>query len=829
MSQTWLTDLRFGLRQLLKSPGFTVVALVTLALGIGANTAIFQLFNAVRLKTLPVSKPQELVEVRIIGGNPGLGLSADSNSELTYPLWEQLQKYREPFSGLFAWGSGQLPQGRDVEPRVTRTLWASGDLFSVLGVSPVCGRLLNADDDRRGVGPGGVVISYAFWQSEFGGQQSAIGQPLILGDRVFQVVGVTPPEFFGLEVGNQFDVALPATARAFWWENVLDRTDAWWLRVMGRLKPGSTLVRAAEYVNAMSPAVIEATPPKGYGPGAGETYRKFRLSAFPAGTGVSQLRADYERSLWLLLGITGLVLVIACVNLANLTLARVGARTREIAVRLALGASRARLIRHLLSESLLLAVAGAAAGVGLAHLLSRSIVWFLSAQGRPLNVDLRADWRVLAFTSAATVLTCVFFGLTPAIRSSRCAPAAALGAGGRGMTGGRERFALQRGLAILQMAVSLVLLSGALLLVRSFWNLLTTHPGFRQDGVFVVSVNFPQPKPTAEAQERLRTELLDRLRSIPQVQAAAMTTHVPVLSGSWTMGLRVTGAEGEKEGWSKVAWVGPDYFNTLGIPILTGRGVSETDTASSPKVALVNETFVQRWLGGVNPIGQRLRTLAEPGYPEATYEIIGVVKDMKYGSLRAEVPPVAFAAATQHPRPGPWMEVVVRSSAPLPGIIAAVKQRLAEVDSSIRLRTTILKDKVREGLAREQLLAWLSGFFGVVAAGLVMIGLYGLISYTTVLRRNELGIRLALGAQRGDVLWLILRQGLNLSVLGVGIGIVAALALTRLLGGLLFGLEPTDPATLLATSLLLVAVAALACWLPARRAANLEPMETLRQ
>jgi hypothetical protein len=285
-----------------------------------------------------------------------------------------------------------------------------------------------------------------------------------------------------------------------------------------------------------------------------------------------------------------------------------------------------------------------------------------------------------------------------------------------------------------------------------------------------------------------------------------VTTHVPVISGSWTMGVRVSGAQGETEGWSKLAWVGPDYFKTLGIPILTGRGVSETDAASSPKVALVNETFVQRWLGGAKPIGARLRTGAEPGYPEATYEIVGVVKDMKYGSLRSEVPPVAFAPAT-----------------------AAVKQRLAEVDPSIRLGTSVLTTRIRERLAREQLLAWLSGFFGAVAAGLVMIGLYGLISYTTVLRRNELGVRLALGAQRRDVLWLILRQGFTLSVLGVAIGVVAALALTRLLGGLLFGLEPTDPATLLATSLLLVAVALLACWLPARRAARANPMDTLRQ
>ena len=294
------------------------------------------------------------------------------------------------------------------------------------------------------------------------------------------------------------------------------------------------------------------------------------------------------------------------------------------------------------------------------------------------------------------------------------------------------------------------------------------------------------------------------------------------------MGVRVTGAQGEKDGWSKVTWVSPDYFKTLEIPILTGRDISKMDTATSPKVALVNETFVRQWLGGANPIGARVRTGAEPGYPEAIYEIVGVVRDTKYGNLRNEIPPTTFAPATQLPNPGTWATVVIRSSASLPGIIAAVRQRVAGLDPSIRIGTSVLKTQVREGLARERLLAWLSGFFGVLAVVLVMVGLYGLVSYTTLLRRNELGVRLALGAQRGNILWLVLRQGLNLAAVGVIFGLLAALALTRFLSSLLFDLKPTDSATLIATSLLLVAVASLASWLPARRAAKTEPMEALR-
>src|SRR6266581_965330 len=704
-----MNDLRYALRQLLKNPGFAAVAVFTLALGIGANTAIFELLNAVRLKTLPVSKPQELIEVRIIGGNPGIGISDGANAEMTYPLWEQLQKQREALSGIFAWSTGDLPIGSGVETRSVRSLWTSGEFFSVLGVPPLRGRLFNADDDRRGAGPGGVVISYAFWQSEFGGQDSAIGKSLTLGDHVFQVIGVTPPAFFGLEVGKSFDVAVPISTRAIWWDNVLDRRDTWWLRVMGRLKPGTTLAEAAGHLKTISPGIIEDTVPTGYGSGAVETYRKFRLSAFPAGTGVSQLRGEYGICLWLLLGITSLVLLIACVNLANLTLAKSNARARETAVRLALGASRSRLVAQLLSESLLLAGAGAAAGAGLASFLSRSMIWFLSTQGNHLDIDLNADWRVLAFTGAFAVLTCVFFGLAPAIRSSRLPPAAALSAGGRGSTGSRERFALQSGLAVLQIAVSLVLLSGALLLVRSFWNLITLQPGFRQDGVFVTYVNFGRQPP--ERLKGLKSELLERIRSIPQVQAAAATSHVPLYGSSWTMGVRVTGAQEVREGSSKITWVSPDFFKTMEIPLLSGRDFNEHDTATSPKVALVNETFLRRFLGNANPIGATMRTGAEPGYPEATYEVIGVVKDAKYGNLRQEIPPIAFVPAPQHPISAPWVAVVIRSSEPLPGTIAAVKQRVAELDGSIRMDTSVLRTQVREGLARERLMAWLSGFF----------------------------------------------------------------------------------------------------------------------
>src|SRR5262245_26514543 len=421
-----LQDLRYAGRTLRRSPGFTAVAILSLALGIGANAAIFQLLNAVRLRSLPVANPQELAEVRVAGGNGGYGVQNGVNSELTNALWERIRQRQEAFSGIFAWGNADSSIGRGTEMRRVRSLWVSGDLFPALGVRPIRGRLFTAADDRRGCGSAvGAVISYEFWQSHFGGEDSAVGKALIIREQPFIVIGVTPPEFFGLEVGKNFDVAFPICTRA----GALDRLDFFWLVVMGRLKPGWTLTQASAHLNAISPGIFEETAPPGYSSSDNERYRNFRLTALPAGQGVSQLRTSYGTSLWLLLGITGLVLLIACVNLGNLMLARANAREREIAVRVALGASRGRLIRQTLCESLLLAGSGAALGAGLARLMSRSLISFLTTEGNLLRLDLSSDWRVLVFTASVAVLTCVLFGIAAALRASQVGPVAAVRTG----------------------------------------------------------------------------------------------------------------------------------------------------------------------------------------------------------------------------------------------------------------------------------------------------------------------------------------------------------------------------------------------------------------
>lgn len=823
--ESTLQDLRFALRTLRKSPGFALAAIATLALGIGANTAIFQLFDAVRLRSLPVASPQTLIQIQVKNGNGGMGVMHDAE-DLTYPLWEQIRAHHQPFSGVFAWAANVFPIGEGAQQRFARGLSVSGEMFSVLGVPPVKGRLFLPRDDRPGCGVSGVVISYAMWQSEFGGRDSAIGSKLVIHDIPIQVIGVTPPYFTGLEVGNNFDFALPfcSLPALFPGDTSLSRRDFWWVTVMARLKSDWTVRRASAYLNAISPALLAETMPTGYSASTLNSYRSFRLAAYPAANGVSWLRQTYDTSLSLLLGITALVLLIACANLANLMLARSSARERELAVRLAIGASRWRLIRQLLSEGMVLAVVGALFGIWLASALSRSIVWFLSTGADPLQLDLRLDWRVLAFTAALAILTCILFGVAPALRSSRAQPGIAINSGTRGMTAGRDRFSFQRILVISQISVSFVLVVVALLFVRSFRNLMTLDPGFHEQGVLLAYVNLRSLRLPPERLLSFERELLEQIRTMPQIESAATATHVPLDGSSWTLGVQI---DAERSS-SKFSWVSPQYFETMRIPILAGRDFAPSDTANSPKVAIVNQTFVRQFFKQADPIGKIIRTAAEPNYPATPYEIVGVTKDTKYAGLREEIPPQAFAPASQFPAPQPWQNVLIRSSAPPANVISAVKQTLVKSHPGIGMEFHVFQTQVENGLVRERLMAALSGFFGVLAALLAAIGLYGVISYIVLRRRNEIGIRMALGAGRYQVVRSILREAMLLLSVGLAIGVIISLIATTSARALLFGLQPYDPLTLLAAAALLAAIAALATYLPAQRASRLDPMIALR-
>jgi predicted permease len=815
--ESLFADVRYALRTLRKSPGFTATAIVTLALGIGANTAIFMLLDAIRLRSLPVQDPQELAEVRITdSGHQGMGLN-QQYGELTRPLWQEIRDHQQSFSGVFAWSVNLRYVGRGSEMRHFHELRVSGDFFRVLGVRPFRGRLLMPEDEAA-CPMTSAVVSYPYWQSELGGRDLSPAIKLVVDNELVEIVGVTPPGFSGLVVGEAFDIAIP-----FCQPNEELRRDVFEVSVMGRLKPGVTMQRASAEMNAFSSGIFEATVPPGRDTRSTETYKHFRLAAYPASTGVSSLR-DYDRSLFLLLDIAGLVLLIACTNLANLMLARASVRQREMAVRLALGAWRARLIRQLLTESLLLAATGAAMGIALAQFLSQLLVWSFSTEGAGVTLQTGTDWRVFLFAAGVAVFTCVVFGIAPALRATRAEPISAMKAGGRGTTGGRERFSLQRLLVVAQVSVSLVLLVGALLFVRSFRNLMTFDPGMRESGITDAFLGFWQSNLPKERWEDFQRELLEEVRSVPGVLNAATTTNAPLLGSSWEHGIRI----GSQEGNSKFTWVSPEYFETMGIPVIQGRSLTREDTASSQRVALVNETFVRRYLSGANPIGQTLRTSPEPDYPATVYEIVGVIPDTKYNDLRGQTPPMTFAPASQFPGQGPWTVVMIHSNLAPAAIAVAAKRVIAEKHPDVVTQFADFQKEIRDGLVVERLMATLSGFFGLLAVLLAVVGLYGVISYIVAMRRNEIGIRMALGASRGDVIGIIVRQTLVLLTLGVGVGIVLALAAVRSASSLLFGLQPNDPLTFAGASALLLTIALIASFLPARRASRVDPMVALR-
>ncbi len=824
-TESTLQDLRLALRSLRKSPGFASTAILTLALGIGVNAAIFQLIDAVRLRSLPVADPQRLVGVQFKGGNYTVGISR-TPATLSLALFEQIQKQQQGFSGVFAWLDHDFRLNQGAQQKRVPGLWVSGDIFTTLGLVPLKGRLFSAEDDRPGCGISGAVLSYAFWQSYFGGQDSAIGTKISIDEHVTEVIGVTPPEFFGLEVGKSFDLALPLCAHpAFHPEDFyFARHDYLQFLVMGRLKPGWTVERASAHLESISPGIIEVTLPDGYDANVLDNYRRFQLAAYLASNGISSLREKYGASLWLLLGITGLVLLIACANLANLLLARASMREKDMAVRAAMGASRWRLMRQLLAEGLVLAACGAILGWAIANAFSRSILWLLRAEDPSLQLHLGFDWRVLAFTATVAVAACILFDIIPAWRSSRATPMMALKSGSRGTTAGRERFSFQRALVVTQIAVSMVLLVGALLFVRSFRNLMTFDPGFREDGILVGYVNLSRLK--FSAKERYDVEvrqLLEQLRSIPGVESVATSMHVPLDGSSWSLNIRT----GDMQGSSRFTWVGPEYFQTMGVPILEGRDFNDRDTRASPCVVIVNQALVSKFLSGADPVGKTLRTAPEPGYPSQQCEIVGLVKSTKYAGLRDEIPPESFGAASQFPL-GQSLTFVFLHYSASPEMLTRVEAKIAQFNPEIEAEFRLFRKNIQKGLVQERMMAFLSGAFGILAICLTAIGLYGVISYIVAMRKNEIGIRMALGASRVDIVRTITRQTLWMLAIGVALGVLLSIATTRGASSLLFGIQPNDVLSLLGAALFLVAVGLFAGYVPAQRASRMDPSSAIR-
>jgi predicted permease len=821
-------DLRYGTRLLRLNPGFTAVAILSLALGVGANTAIFQLLNAVRIRTLPVPHPEELVEVRIAGAKGRTGGFMGRRPELTNLLWERIRDRQQAFSSVFAWDAPAFELSAGGESRLAAGHWVSGDFFRTLDVRAVIGRVLTPADDRRGCAAPPAVIGYGFWQREYGGSPSALGRTLTLDGHPYDIVGVTPPDFFGAEVGRTYDVAIPLCAEPFsrGAHSTLDQKDAWLLAVIGRLKPGWSIERATAHLDALSAPMFQETLPK-YRAEDERAYLGFRLAAFRAATGVSDLRESYESPLWLLLATAGLVLLIACANLANLMLARATAREREIAVRLALGASRRRIVRQLLAESALIAVAGAGAGAVLAQWLSRALVASLATERGRVFIELTGDWRVFAFTALLAASTCVIFGLLPAIRATATSPGAAMKAGSRGSTDTAERFGLRRILVVVQVALSLLLVVGALLFVRSFRNLVTLDAGFRQENLVVAIFDFRR---AGQPEDGLRSrfgELLERLRHVPGVQDVAQVRNVPIGGSFSNRNIIIDGVKAKED--VNYNSVSDRYFSTMGQALLAGRDFERQDARDAPRVAIVTESFARVFFGGNNPIGRTFQIDGRPDDPRPLYQIVGLARDTKYGDLRDAFAPLIYVPAAQDDMVATSARLVIRSQAPVAEVTAAVTSLARDVHPASVVTFRTMASQVKDSLLRERLMATLSGFFGGLAALLATIGLYGVMSYMVARRRNEIGIRMALGADRRAVLRMVLREAGVLLAAGVVVGLLLAVAAARAATSLLFGLQPGDPATLAIAAGGLGLVAMLASYLPALRASRLEPTEALRE
>ena len=830
--ETLLCDLRYGLRSLRKSPVFTLAALLSLALGIGANVALFQLVNAVMLRSLPVRNAQELVRFTWKGGGALPGNHWGFPSEFSNPQWERLREKRDVFAGMFACARNDFNIAPTGEIKLVKGLFASGGMFQTLGVPAELGRVLTESDDRRGCGPGLAVLSHSFWQREYRGSRSVIGRTVFIWTHPVEIIGVTPEWFHGVEMGKQFDVAIPICAEPSLgiMPGVLDDRHTFWLGVSARLKPGVTAQQASTYLQAKIPAILEATVHPGWRPDQAADYLKNKLGAAPGGNGYSELRESVSNPLLMLLAIAGLVLLIACANLANLMLARASTRQSELAIRLSLGASRGRVIRQLLSESLLLAVGGCALGALLAQALTRYLVAsFATTMDSPF-LNLSPDGRTFGFMAALVVVCCLLFGLAPALRATRGGSGETVRADNRGQTATRERFGLQRILVVSQIALSLILVLAALLFVRSFTKLVTLDPGFREDGVLAVGVGFNDPGLNQHPVQALE-RILDALRHVPGVDHAATVQDVPLAGNTWSQEIRMDHATGwdQPKGSTGFNRVSNDYFRTMSTPLYAGRDFDARDRVGAQDVAIVDQTFVERFSRDENPLGRTFLPEYGPGETSHHYQIVGVVKRTKYASLQSEFEPTVFVPLTQddETEAGSWF--VVHTRLPLGATTAAVRHALEGVSPGLMTIFSPMPDIVRDSVRHESLLAKLSGFFGFLAIVLATVGLYGVSSYLVAQRRHEIGLRLALGAQRRTILRMMLTQSCVLLLAGLIIGFVVALAAGRLAESLLFELKPNDPSTIGLALVGVSLVSFLASLIPALKASNIPPMAALRE
>ncbi len=836
-----LQDLRYALRTMAAQPGFTAVAILSLALGIGANTAIFSLWNGVLHAPLPaISKPEQLVMLT----NPDdagswigtwNGRTDGPRSWLSYQEFEDLRDHAGAFSGLMASQSSLNHWDVRIQggaPERVGGRFVSGGFFELLGVHPFLGQLFTAADDRT-LQPT-VVISYNYWQHRFGGRPDVLGKTVAVGPAETTIIGVTPPSFIGETSGQQPDVWLPLRLQPVVSphdDRLHDRppSRSMWLHVFGRLKPGVTPAQAESQANALFLAGLESF----YGSAAqGERRSEFldqRLKITPAARGASSTRYDFSNSLTALLAAVGVLLLIACANLANLLLARGAARRREIALRLSLGAGRGRIVRQLLTESLALAAMGGVASVAVAYFLHGALVRMMAEADRAFHMDFTIDPLLLGFLLAATLGSALLFGALPAWQATNASPAPSLKEQGRGSTGSRSQIRSGRLLVSLQLALSLPLLVGAGLLARTAYNLQRADLGFPTQHLLLARVNLWERAPQVERRTSLYRELLAEFRRIPGVRAVTFSQLGIFSGGESSDGIAVEGhpAQNDHERNAATDVAGPGYFSSLGIPLLLGRDILESDSMGAPAVCVINEAFARRFFSGRNPLGMRI-TLTDADH-KAEYHVVGVAKDARTEDLRGPVKPRFFTAAGQDP-PRTSPTFLIRTATETAPIAIAVRKAIQRVDAALPVPTVdSLEEQMAPLTAQDRTIAQLAIVFGLVALALAAIGLYGVLSYGVARRAGEIAIRIALGSQPSNVVAIILRETLGLLATGLAIGAALAWAAVGLIHSRLYGVAPQDPLTLAAAAALLMSVALFAAYLPARRASRLDPITALRQ
>jgi predicted permease len=822
-------DLKYGIRQLRLNPGFTLAAVLSLALGIGANTAIFTLFDQIVLRLLPVQNPRELVQLRVEGGRFGSN-SGDGQHTFSHPIYLALRDRNTVFSGL----TGQLVQSASLvgedRSEMIRVGMVAGNFFNVLGVQPHLGRLLTQDDDRTRLGHPVAVLQYDFWQKRFAGAREIVGSSIRLNGSSFTVIGVSAPGFEGTDVGLQTQVWTPVMMKPIitpTWDALDDERYAWFY-LFGRLKPGVSIVEAQASMRVLYRQRQEEELQGQFFQRFPETRERFLRQSFsliPAARGQSNIRFSFERPLMVLQWLVGIVLLIACTNVANLLLARGAARGRELAIRGALGAGRGRLVRQLLVESVLLALAGGTAGLLMSSWMTRGLVRILPYDPANLSLSTSPDLRILLFTMGITLLTALFFGLVPALQGSRVSPGTVLKEEAGSIAGGHVR--LRKFFVALQVGLSCLLLIGAGLFARTFQNLKNVDLGFNTENVVLFGA---RPATVYDDARKLLTyrSLIEGLATVPGVKAVGANRQMLLTGGRWDSSITIPGVE-PKDGnqpWSFFNAITPGYFEALGINVKAGRDLRWSDWGGSKKLCLVNEALVSEYLDGANAVG-RLMAQGTRNTPDT--EIIGVFGNARYEDVRGNIPRQTFVSMDSSIRTISGVNVFARIQGDPRVVMPQLREQARRVDSNLivsDMRT--LDEQLNRRLSNERLLSFLSVGFALLASLLAVVGLHGVLTFVVARRTREIGIRMALGADKGRVIRLIMWEMLPVILIGITAGVITGLLCGRFVESQLFGVKATDTLVLVISVAVLLTASMLSAFIPAWRASRIDPMASLR-